>query len=166
MNFSINLTWKIFPQTMLIIQNSKHRDTIMQIIPALYIYFSCYIHPVLEPNLSQHEFRELPSVLKFLEFECMSVMEMFLKIWLTCWNLSSFSYYFCITILEFVYISSTFLCGLISLDKWLVRNWQMLLIFLNFFQLKFPVVIDEMYKNRWRCPGWIWFVNYAHSRNY
>ena len=54
----------------------------------------------------------------------------------------------------------------ISMDRWLHRNWQAPLISLDSLQLKFLVVINRMYQNLWKCPWWIWFINYTPSSKY
>ena len=78
----------------------------------------------------------------------MSVMKLFLKFELKYCNLSSFSYYLCIMILEFVYILwfMDILCGLINQDRWLCRNWQVPLIYQDYLQLKFLALVNEIYK--------------------
>ena len=52
------------------------------------------------------------------------------------------------------------------MDRWLHRNWQAPLISLDSLQLKFLVVINRMYKNLWKGPWWIWFINYTPSSKY
>ena len=77
-------------------------------------------------HLLQHEFMGLRSFRKFLEF----VLEN------TClfWNLPS-SNYFCIMILEFLYISRTSLCGLINQGRWLAEPTIVISAHVNFFVL-------------------------------
>ena len=58
------------------------------------------------------------------------------------------------------------MCSPFSMDRWLHRNWQAPLYSLDSLQLKILVVINRMYKNLWKCPWWIWFINYTPSSKY
>ena len=100
----LNLTWKMFLQTILKIYTANTLDTGMQIIPTLFFMLNTQ-NPSIKAFIKRVYGAATYSETSGICFgKYLPAMKMFLKFWLKYLNLLSFTFYFCIIILESIFL--------------------------------------------------------------